>query len=154
MSHFVNKNINVIKQILFENGDKKNYNCYKKWLLTNNYKVKNTNLINYNIVLSAEEKTKNIVLSNSNSLIRIKNRISFIYENCWRIDLTIARQILGSDAQKSLHIIVKKMFKDNNFIQSINPDLYQFEIEIEHINKNKVTVESLNDILNKRTVQT
>lgn len=143
---------NLIRQITFDNGKKTGERYYRKWPLTPPFHVRNPHALSYNVVLSGEQDLTRPFSSDAGALIRVKCRVSFtIAPNAdesskWRIDLTVTRQLAGSDAQSGLPGVVSKMFRAGNMtpanmldlLDLTDPDseyrsLYQYELEIEHL---------------------
>jgi len=128
---------------------------YHKRSLINPYRVRSPHTMPYKVSLAIEEEIAPFA-SDGSALIRIKNRISFtgapkdIAEN-WRIDMTITRQIYGTDAGSPngpLKNIVDVMFggkqSPRNLLEVLGlrgmqnvalQRVYNYEIEIEYIGK-------------------
>jgi len=146
-----------IREIHFKNGSsyKKMFNSKTPLLIP--YHDTNQFGLSYIVSLSLEKNDINEFISDESALIRIKNRVSFyITENNieWRIDMSVVRQILGSNIT-SLEKIVKQMFKTHEITidnllsifneEKISQKIYKYEIEAELINNDQV---KSNDIIN------
>jgi hypothetical protein len=141
--------VNLVRQIVFDRSGKKTAeHYYRKWPLAYPHRVRNPYTLDYIVVLSAEEKLSEPFTSDSNALIRVKCRVSFLTDDLpgkWRIDLTITRSLRGSDAQTTLPKVVQKMFTDKmtpaNMLRALDVDdpdseqrsLYTYEIEAERV---------------------
>lgn len=143
---------NLIRQITFANGSKTGERYYRKWPLAPPFRARNPHALDYNVVLSGEQDLGGPFSSDASALIRVKCRASFVYtaeesDRRWRIDLTVARQLAGSDAQSGLPGVVETMFRAPaamtpanmlDLLDLTDPDseyrsLYQYELEIEHL---------------------
>jgi hypothetical protein len=149
-----------IREINFENGVKVGEQWVIKEPLTLPWRVNNQSGLSYLVALSSERNAEYEFVSDETAIIRIKARVSFLFEmkSCddshesavnipWRIDMTVIRKITGSDAESSLDKIIKEMFgrgkiiTPQNFLQSLNlvdedspyRHLYTYEIEAEFI---------------------
>ena len=146
-----------IREIHFKEGKsyKKMYNSKTPLLVP--YHDSNQFGLSFIVSLSLEKSNIMKFINDESAIIRIKNRVSFfITDNKldWRIDMSVVRQILGSDAT-SLEKIVNQMFKNNivdvnNLLSIFNEDktsqkIYKYEIEAELINSDQV---KSSDILN------
>lgn len=146
-----NQRANLIREITFDNGEKTGERYYRKWPLALPFRVRNSHALSYNIVLSGEQDLTSPFSSDASALIRVKCRASFVFKissgnSRWRIDLTVTRQLAGSDAQSGLPGAVLKMFGAGamtpanmlGLLDLSDPDseyrsLYQYELEIEHL---------------------
>ncbi|GFR88948.1 hypothetical protein ElyMa_002530800 [Elysia marginata] len=144
---------NLIRQISFADGKKTGERYYRKYPLAPPFRTRNSHGLDYNVVLSGEQALNGFFSSDASALIRVKCRASFVYIKSgedsgsrWRIDLTVTRQLTGSDAQSGLSGVVTKMFRAGamtpanmlDLLDLANPDsehrsLYQYELEIEHL---------------------
>lgn len=139
-----------IREIYFENGvsTKRMYNSKTPLLIP--YHDSNQFGLSYIVSLSLEKSNIMKFITDETAIIRIKNRVSFfiVKDNLeWRIDMSIIRQILGSNIV-SLDKIVNQMFKTNNvtvdnLLNVFNEDktsqkIYKYEIEAELINNDQV----------------
>jgi hypothetical protein len=141
---------NLIRQLTFVDGKKSGERYYRKWPLAPPFRVRNPHALDYNVVLSGEQPLDGAFSSDASALIRAKCRVSFVVAGSpgsdWRIDLTVTRQLAGSDAQSGLSGVVGKMFRAGkmtpaNMLDLLglsDPDsefrsLYSYEMEIEHL---------------------
>lgn len=146
-----------IREIHFKNGRsyKKMFNNKTPLLIP--YHDTNQFGLSYIVSLSLEKSNINEFISDESAIIRIKNRVSFFIteDNIeWRIDMSIVRQILGSNAP-ALEKIVTQMFKTHtvtvdNMLSIFNEEktsqkIYKYEIEAELVNNDQV---KSNDIIN------
>lgn len=147
-----------IREILFENGKRIHEQYVKKEPLLSPWRIPSNTGLTYIVALSAESKDQHIFSSDEGAVIRAKARVSFIIkvtgsselkpELHWRIDMTVARQIMGSDASSSLKNIVSQMFATtpimapDTFLKALRIDddansnirqLYRYEVEAEFI---------------------
>lgn len=138
--------ISKIRNIYFVNKEsyKKEY-CSKQQVLIP-YDDKNQFGISYRVSLSLEKNNILSFISDETALIRLKNRVSFIFNKDgikWRIDMTIVKELPGNQLhllQNHVNIMFKKqdvtpdnllsLFNDNNTSQKT----YRYEIEAELIN--------------------
>lgn len=146
-----------IREIHFKNGKsiKKLYNSKTSVLIP--YYDTNQSGLSYIVSLSLEKSNIKEFISDESAIIRIKNRISFFIteDNIeWRVDMSVVRQILGSNIA-GIDKIINQMFKSHNVtvdnILSIfsedktSQKIYKYEIEIELMNNDQI---KSNDILN------
>ena len=114
--------------------------------------------LSYLVALSAERPEPHEFSSDDSAVIRVKARVSFTLTLAgtselkprldWRIDMTVTRQITGSDARSSLPSIVGQMFRTTpgmtpeRFLAVLrldddaNPaprELYRYEVEAEFV---------------------
>lgn len=139
-----------IREITFSNGKRIKEQFVRKEQLMLPFRVSNPVGVSYIVALSAEYANEASFISDEQALIRIKARISFDLkltgvselrpELQWRVDMTVTRQIMGSDAKSSLKQIIAQMFETTplmtpeTFLSVLNlkePSIYQFEVEIE-----------------------
>ena len=147
-----------IREIVFKDGKsvKKMYNNKTSLLIP--YYDSNQFGLSYIVSLSLEKQNIPSFITDESAIVRIKNRSSFfIIDNNieWRIDMTVVRQIPGSNVTSSLNKIVTQMFKDNditvdNVLTIFNENktsqkIYKYEIEAELINNDQIKT---TDILN------
>lgn len=146
-----------IRNIYFKDGEsfKKTYSNKTPLLIP--YKDHNLFGISYNVVLSLEKDNILSFISDESAIIRIKNRVSFLMTEgifTWRLDMSVVKEVLGSNAGKSLTTIVGQMFRNhtvtpNNLLTLFNEDkisqkIYKYEIELELINNDQI---KSNDII-------
>lgn len=146
-----------IREVHFKNKQsyKKMFN--NKTSLMIPYSDTNQFGLSYIVSLSLEKNNINEFISDESAIIRVKNRVSFFINEDgieWRIDMSIVRQIVGSNVS-SLKNIVDQMFKMhnltiNNILSIFNEEktsqkIYKYEIEAELINNDQV---KSNDIIN------
>jgi len=132
--------------------DKSEIFMHKEMLVSPPYRSPNnsTNNLNYKVVL-AKEKIISFVEMVENSIIKVKSRLSIPYSIpskeipdlsfVWTVDLTIVREVSGSEAKINLKKIIDYMFKENtvehfcSILNSVNLSemLYKYEIEIEFL---------------------
>lgn len=158
---YQNQKANLIRQIIFTNGKKTGEKNYRKWQLAQPFKVRNLHALDYTLNLYGEQDLTGTFSSDSNAIIRVKCRVSFkVKEKNWRIDLTVIKQLSGSDAQTGLSKIVSEMFKPKmtpaNMLELLgvtDPDseyrnLYSYELEIEHIPGNEIRPSNVTSVVN------
>ena len=150
-----------IQEIFFEKGVRSRTQHVRKAPLLIPFRVPNSDGLSYIVALAAEcveaDGEKSFVPDES-AVIRAKARVSFNLSAVgsselkpkllWRIDMTVTRQIMGSDAQSSIGHIVTQMFRTTphmtpqNFLRTLcldndaNPaprELYRYEVEAEFI---------------------
>ena len=159
------------KKMQYSNGEYKSYS--RKWRINRSNEMLNP-LFKYSINVSGEQAINTDIKPDSNSLIRIKCRLSYYIEimsqdpansRKWRIDLTITKQFQAFNST-DISLYIQKMFKHdepmdpNNFMRLLKLDdidarqLYNYELEIEYMNPDKVidrshslTVSDINDIV-------
>lgn len=148
------KTINI-KNIFFENKKQKNQLLLSKTRIGHPYKHEHNM---YSVVLSIEKLHIGKFISDEKATIRVKNRISFIViENKikWRIDMTVVKQMSGSNLESTLKPVVDNMIKScditpTTFLSCLKRGgLYKYEIEaelLEHNDLNTVVITSA-DIL-------
>jgi len=136
------------KDITFHTREHKTTEYILKKNLIIPYMVKTSNGVNYKITISSEKIEKSITLDET-AIVRAKLRLSYPLHIksvddpditfIWRIDLTILKEVVGSEVKTNIKKIIDYMFKENtleNFdsiLQSsrtIN-EIYKYEIEIE-----------------------
>jgi hypothetical protein len=159
------------RKMQYSNGEYKSYS--RKWRINRSNEMLNP-LFKYSINVSGEQAINTDIKPDSNSLIRIKCRLSYYIEiipqdpansRKWRIDLTITKQFQAFNST-DISLYIQKMFKHdepmepNNFMRLLKLDdidarqLYNYELEIEYMNPDKVidrshslTVSDINDIV-------
>ena len=145
-----------IREIHFEGGRRVREQFVGKEPLTPPLRVPSSAGLAYTVALSAERSGAPGFSSDEAAVIRVKSRVSFALvltgaselrpELHWRVDMTVARQIVGSDAGSSLKQIVAQMFSPPaapaNFLAALglNDDadparrqLYRYEVEAEFV---------------------
>ena len=143
-----------IREIYFENGVKTEEKFVQKEPLLFPLTVNIVGGTPYRVALSAESPYTKQFSSDESSVIRIKARVSFVFEligtselkrkMLWRVDMTIVRQLTGSDAKILLEIrdqmfkTAEKMTPDNILhVLELNvvakQQLYKYEIEVEFL---------------------
>lgn len=146
--------ITNIKNIYYNKGIQFKKEYLSKIPLHNLYYNFNNIGLTYNIVLSIEKNNIKEFIIDESSIIRIKNRITFILiENNiqWKLDMTIVRQLFGNNIRLNLENDIYRMFKQyetniDNILTIFNDSTYnKYEIEIELINNLQVRS---NDVLN------
>lgn len=146
-----------IREIHFKNGRSYKNMFNSKTPLLIPYHDVNQFGLSYIVSLSLEKNNINEFISDESAIVRIKNRVSFFIteDNIeWRIDMSVVRQILGSNIT-SLGEIVTQMFKNHtvtadNLLSIFNEEktsqkVYKYEIEAELVNSDQV---KSNDIVN------
>jgi hypothetical protein len=112
------------------------------------YSVKTPNGVNYKITVSSE-KIENPITLDETTIVRAKFRLSFPLHIkssddpdttfIWRIDLTIIKEVVGSEVKTSIEKIINYLFKENTLehfdrvlqeLRTMN-EIYTYEIEIE-----------------------
>ena len=140
------------KKMQYSNGEYKSYS--RKWRINRSNEMLNP-LFKYSINVSGEQAINTDIKPDSNSLIRIKCRLSYYIEimsqdpansRKWRIDLTITKQFQAFNST-DISLYIQKMFKHdepmepNNFMRLLKLDdidarqLYNYELEIEYMNR-------------------
>lgn len=148
-----------IRQILFTDGKKTGQQYTTKRPLMPPYRVRHRFALSYKVALSEEDETARRFSSDDGAVIRVKARVSRPFQPdesrpgiAFRIDMTVTRQITGSDAQSSLREIVNSMFRSplRRSNESMTPDnlfrllrlddpesgaqaLYTYEMELEFV---------------------
>lgn len=145
-----------IREVFFEKGKRSHDQYVYKEPLLIPFRVPSTVGLAYIVALSAERPDEHEFSSDEGAVIRVKARVSFYFtlegtsemkpSLRWRVDMTVTRQIMGSDAQSSLRQIVGQMFRTTpgmtpaNYLtvlrldDDVNPaarQLYRFEVEVE-----------------------
>lgn len=157
------------KKMQYSNGDYKSYS--RKWKINKSNEALNPHF-KYSTNVSGEQIINADIKPDSNSLIRIKSRLSYYIEikdisksRKWRIDLTIVKQFQAFNST-DISLYIQKMFKHdesmnpNNMIKLLKLDdidarqLYNYELEIEYMNQDSVsdhshnlTISDINDIV-------
>jgi SAM-dependent methyltransferase len=142
-----------IREIVFEGGARQRENYVRKEPLMPPYHVSSALGISYHVALAAEHADQ-AFSSDEGATIRVKARVSFrllmksfLQEDAaqlpWRVDMTVTRQLAGSNASGALKAIVDQMFRTTppmtaaNFLDVLNlaaaptQQLYRFEVEAE-----------------------
>lgn len=150
-----------IREIYFKNGRsyKKMFNNKTPLLIP--YHDTNQFGLSYIVTLSLEKSNITEFISDESAIIRIKNRASFFIteDNIeWRIDMSVVRQIIGSNIN-SLEKIVTQMFKTHtitidNLLTIFNEEktsqkIYKYEIEAELVNNDQVKPIDITNIAKK-----
>lgn len=145
-----------IREIFFENGRRSREQFTRKEPLLIPFRVPSAVGLPYTVALSAERPDDRGFSSDEGALIRAKARVSFALkvvgasemrpELHWRVDMTVTRQIMGSDASSSLKQIVAQMFSTtppmapatflaalrlNDNTTAAQGALYRYEVEVE-----------------------
>jgi hypothetical protein len=144
-----------IREILFEGGRRVREQFVRKTPLLIPFRVPSATGLAYTVALSAERPDDQGFSSDESAVIRAKARMSFYLELesasemrplRWRVDMTVTRQIMGSDAGASLKQIVAQMFatappmSPATFLAALRLDddanpaprqLYRYEVEAE-----------------------
>jgi hypothetical protein len=143
-----------IREISFRDGKKTGERFARKEPLVTPFRVTNATGLSYLVALSAESDGENPFSSDAGAVIRVKSRVSFEMhatgsadnrpDLTWRVDMTITRQTMGSDAESSLQGILKTMFPPGvtpeTLLAALRLDdddspaarqLYRYEVEIE-----------------------
>ena len=145
-----------IREIYFEGGRRVREQFMRKAPLLIPFRVPSAAGLAYTVALSAERPDDQGFSSDESAVIRAKARMSFALElegtseMCprlrWRVDMTVTRQIMGSDAGASLKQIVAQMFATAppmapaTFLAALRLDddanpaprqLYRYEVEAE-----------------------
>jgi hypothetical protein len=145
-----------IREIFFENGRRVREQFVRKEPLLIPFRVPSTVGLAYIVALSAERPDDQGFSSDEGAVIRAKARVSFELkltgsselrpELHWRVDMTVTRQIMGSDAGSSLKQIVAQMFATTppmapaTYLAALRLDddanpaprqLYRYEVEAE-----------------------
>ncbi len=141
------------RKMQYSNGDYKIYS--RKWRINRSNEILNP-LFKYSTNVSGEQVINADIKPDSNSLIRIKCRLSYYIEikqqtsRRWRIDLTITKQFQAFNST-DISMYIQKMFKHdepmtpNNFMKLLKLDdtdtrqLYNYELEVEYMNPDRVT---------------
>lgn len=151
-----------IREIYFAAGKKSHERFVYKEPLVLPVRV-STSGISYIVALSSERADDQGFSSDAGAVIRVKARVSFpLYltgtselkpELEWRVDMTVTRQISGSDAESALSQIVGQMFRTApamtpaNFLAVLRLDddeapaarqLYRYEVEAEFMGPEEV----------------
>ena len=146
-----------IREIFFDNGRRVREQFVKKEPLLIPFRVTSYGGISYIVALSTEQLYDQKFSVDEGGIIRIKARVSFeirLKESPdlqWRIDMTITRQIMGSDAESSLKQIIAQMFATTphmtpeSFLKALQVDtnvsyrnLYRYEVEAEVISDSAI----------------
>lgn len=145
-----------IREIAFDGGRRRGDRYVRKEPLLPAYRVPSAAGIAYAVALSAERADDQGFSSDEGAVIRVKARVSFrlalrgVAEPHapleWRADMTVARQIMGSDADTALPAIIGQMFRTappmtpQNFLAALHPGdaaaaaaLYRYEVEAEFV---------------------
>jgi hypothetical protein len=147
-----------IREIFFEKGRRSRERFTFKEPLLIPYRVPSATGLTYTVALSAERPDGQGFSSDEGAVIRVKARTSFPLTLtgtselkptlAWRIDATVTRQIMGSDAGSSLKQIVAQMFQTAppmtpaNLLSALrldsdpdagNRQLYRYEVEAEFV---------------------
>lgn len=119
--------------------------------------------LKFKVALSLEKNNIMPIIIDTSAIIRVKNRMSFIINNNndlkWKIDMSIVKQMQGSEVNNSLKNVVNQMFKKaditpQTFLNSVNEskirqNIYSYEIEIELVNNENVKSNDIIDITKK-----
>ena len=147
-----------IREIFFVNGRRARERFMRKEPLLIPFRVPGTVGLAYIVALAAERLDEQGFSSDEGAVIRAKARVSFELELTgssehrpklqWRVDMTVTRQIMGSDAGSSLKQIVDQMFATTpvmtptTFLTALRLDddstpaprqLYRYEVEAEFV---------------------
>jgi hypothetical protein len=147
-----------IREIRFEGGVKAGERAVQKTPLLIPYRVANSGGLSYTVALSAERVGGPGQISDESALVRLKARVSFALQIPaaaephapldWRVDMTVARQLTGGDAQATLKTVIAQMFatsppmRADNVPRALRLDddanpaprsLYAYEVEVEYV---------------------
>ncbi len=147
-----------IREIFFERGRRVREQYVRKEPLLLPWRVPSAAGLAYIVALAAERPDDQGFSSDEGAVIRAKARVSFDLklagaselrpELLWRVDMTVTRQIMGSDAGSSLKAIVAQMFATAppmapatllaalRLDDDANPaarQLYRYEVEAEFV---------------------
>ena len=145
-----------IREIYFSGGRRVRERYVRKEPLAHPYRVPSAAGLAYLVALSAERPDDRSFVSDEGALIRVKARVSFTLTLpgtaehrpalAWRVDMTVARQLAGSDAASALPQVVGQMFggappaTPQTFLAALRLDddaspaarqLYRYEVEAE-----------------------
>jgi hypothetical protein len=145
-----------IREIYFEGGKKARERIVRKEPLVPALRVPSTTALAYMVALAEEREEAEGFSADEGAIIRVKARVSFHLtlagtselkpELQWRVDMTVVREIMGSDAETALGRIVDQMFRTNpamtpaNFLAVLRladdespaaRALYKYEVEAE-----------------------
>jgi hypothetical protein len=144
------KNAVLRRDITFKSRDNKSEVFINKETLIAPPYRNSTNNLSYKVVLAREKNITSVEMV-ENSIIKVKSRLSIPYSIpskefpelsfVWTVDLTIVREVSGSEAKINLKKIIDYMFKENtvehfcSILNSVNLSemLYKYEIEIEFL---------------------
>ena len=147
-----------IREIFFEGGRRVREHFVRKEPLLIPFRAPSSVGLTYIVALSAERPDVQGFSADEGAVVRVKARVGFPLtlvgtselrpELNWRIDMTVARQIMGSDAGSSLKQIVAQMFATTppmtpaTFLAALRLDddanpaprqLYRYEVEVEFV---------------------
>ena len=147
-----------IREIFFEGGRRAREQFVRKEPLLIPFRAPSAAGLTYIVALSAERPDAQGFSADEGAVVRAKARVSFPLtlvgtsemrpELHWRVDMTVARQIMGSDAGSSLKQIVAQMFATTppmtaaSFLTALRLDddaspaprrLYRYEVEAEFV---------------------
>lgn len=147
-----------IREIFFEGGRRVRERFVRKEPLLIPFRAPSSVGLTYIVALSAERPDMQGFSADEGAVVRVKARVGFPLtlvgtselrpELNWRIDMTVARQIMGSDAGSSLKQIVAQMFATAppmtpaTFLAALRLDddanpaprqLYRYEVEVEFV---------------------
>ena len=144
------------KKMQYSNGDYKSYS--RKWKINKSNDMLNQHF-KYSTNVSGEQIINTDIKPDSNSLIRIKCRLSYYIEikdtdgsksRKWRIDLTVIKQFQAFNST-DISLYIQKMFKHDepmnpsNMIKLLKLDdidsrqSYNYELEIEYMNSDSIS---------------
>lgn len=137
-----------IRRIMYDSGAKISDSLHKKLRLS--YAYINDDYIPYVVSLSKEEDSKPFS-SNTDAIVRFKVRLSFPIhtvknqEPSWRLDLTAVKSSrlnkIGSVLKRVTSEIFPAEMTPENYLDTLDYDqIDQFEIEIEHLPRDKQSV--------------
>jgi len=122
------------------------------------YHYLTTSGVSYKITLAIENDIKPFI-SNEDTIIRVINRVSFVYNDKhikWKIDMSIIIQLTGNKDITKVGQIVDQMFKQHtitvyNLLTLFNEDkttqkIYKYEIEAELINNDRIKLQDVTNM--------
>ncbi|XAJ03529.1 hypothetical protein [African swine fever virus] len=141
----ISHSIRCIKKVHHEN------HCREKILPSDNFYFKKQPLMFFKfsepaslgckVSLAIEQPIRKFILDSS-VLVRLKNRTTFQISELWKIELTVVKQLMGSEVSAKLTAFKTLLFDTpeqqtaKNMMTLINPDdEYLYEIEIEYTGK-------------------
>jgi len=153
-----NLQITNIKEIQFIDGKSQSAIYRSKTPVLVPYHYLATSGVSYKITLAIENTIKQFI-SNEDTIIRVINRVSFVYTDKntnWKIDMSIIIQITGSNVSTKVGQIVNQMIKQHtvtlhNLLTLFNEDkttqkVYKYEIEAELINNERIKLQDVTNM--------
>lgn len=143
------KSVNI-REKQYKNGNAISNSYMSKTPLLVPYRYIASSGISYKVTLSLEKSDIKPFISDETSIIRIINRVSFLFIDDsikWRIDMSVVRQLGGSNL-RTIESVVNQMFKQHtvtvdNMLSLFNESktsqkFYDYEIEAELVNNEKI----------------